>query len=79
MSLEYEKAIDCYNKCIEAINESDHAMKTIVFSNRAQCHIKLKNYENAFVDADKALKFDPNHLKSIQRRGTAAYFTKRLR
>lgn len=41
--------------------------------------MKLKKYENAFNDADAALIFDANHLKSIQRRGTAAYYTQRLR
>lgn len=54
-------------------------MTTVVFSNRAQCYIKLKKYEDAYKDADCALKHDPNHLKSIQRRGTAAYYTSRLR
>lgn len=79
MSLEYEKAIDCYTRCLPHIPESDHNLHTIVFSNRAQCHIKLRKYESAFTDADEAIKWDPNHLKSIQRRGTAAYYTQRLR
>ena len=39
----------------------------------------MKNYEKAFQDADQALKSDQNHLKSIQRRGTAAYYTQRMR
>lgn len=48
-------------------------------SNRAQCYLKLKEYEKAYQDADAALKSDQNHLKSIQRRGTAAYYTQRMR
>lgn len=79
MSLEYEKAIDNYSRCLDQIPESDHTLNSIVYSNRAQCHIKLKNYEEAFYSADKALSHDGNHLKSIQRRGTAAYYTGRLR
>lgn len=79
ISLEYEKAIDCYTRCFPHIPESDHSLHTVVLSNRAQCHIKMKKYELAFQDANAALKFDPNHLKSIQRRGTAAYYTGRLR
>lgn len=59
--------------------ESDHTLRTVVYSNRAQCYIKLKKYENAYADADKALKYDPSHLKSIQRRGTSAYYTGRFR
>jgi tetratricopeptide (TPR) repeat protein len=65
MSLEFEKAIDCYTRCLPHIDDSDHSLRTIVYSNRAQCHLKLKKYENAYTDADKAIQFDPNHLKSI--------------
>lgn len=54
-------------------------MRCVVYSNRAQCYLKLKKYEQAFMDADKALEYDANHLKSVQRRGTAAYYTKRYR
>lgn len=79
VSLEYEKAIDTYTRCIPHIPESDHTLKCVVYSNRSQCHIKMKNYEKAFQDADQALKSDQNHLKSIQRRGTAAYYTQRMR
>jgi len=41
ISLEYSKAIDCYNKCLKAIDdfpsnpESDKEMKKLVLSNRA--------------------------------------------
>jgi|APSaa5957512535_1039671.scaffolds.fasta_scaffold96315_1 DnaJ homolog subfamily C member 7 len=75
LSLEYEKAIDCYDRCFPYIDDSDHNLKTIVLSNKAQCYLKLKQYGKAFEEADAAIKVDPNHLKSIQRRGTAAYYT----
>ena len=35
MSLEYEKAIECYTLCLPQIPESDHVMKCVVASNRA--------------------------------------------
>jgi hypothetical protein len=35
MSLDYEKAIDCYTRCIPHIPESDHTLSCIVYSNRA--------------------------------------------
>jgi len=79
ISLEYEKAIDCYTRCLPQVPESDHTLRCVVYSNRAQCRIKLKEYEQAYQDADAALKSDQNHLKSIQRRGTAAYYTQRMR
>ena len=34
-SLEYEKAIDCYDRCFPKIDDSDHNLKTIVLSNTA--------------------------------------------
>jgi len=77
--LEYDKAIDCYDRCFDKIDDSDHNLKTIVLSNKAQCYIKLKKYSKAYDQADLAIKFDPNHLKSIQRRGTAAYYTQKYR
>lgn len=77
--MDYERAIEKYTRCIPEVPESDHTLRTVVYSNRAQCFIKLKKYENAYNDADKALKYDPSHVKSIQRRGTSAYYTGRFR
>ena len=79
MSGLFDKAIDCYSRTIPAIPDSNHQMRCLVYSNRAQCYLKLKKYEQAYMDADSAIKYDANHLKSIQRRGTAAYYTKRYR
>ena len=79
LSLEYDRAIDCYTRCLAHIDESNHQLFCVVYSNRAQCQIKLKKYETAFQDASQALSHDPNHMKSIQRRGTSAYYTNRLR
>jgi len=45
----------------------------LVYSNRAQAFLKLKCYQKAFDDADKAVTLDGTHIKSIGRRGTAAY------
>jgi lipoprotein NlpI len=36
-------------------------------------------YQKAYDDADAALKIDPTHLKSIGRRGTAAYYIKNFK
>jgi tetratricopeptide (TPR) repeat protein len=64
-SLDYDKAIEKYTRCIPEVPESDHTLRTVVFSNRAQCYLKLKKYESAYLDADRALQYDPSHLKSI--------------
>ena len=52
LSLEYEKAIDCYDRCFDRIDDSDHALKTVVLSNKAQCYVKMKKYAKAYTCAD---------------------------
>ena len=85
VSLEYSKAIDCYTKCLKAIADfpgkpdADTEMKKLVLSNRAQAYIKLKVYSKAFEDAEAALALDPQHVKSVGRRGTAAYYLKKFK
>ena len=54
-------------------------MKKLVLSNRSQAYLKLKAYAKAFEDANLALKIDPNHVKSIGRRGTANYYLGRFK
>lgn len=63
ISLEYSKAIDCYNKCLQALEDfpsttnpdADKEMKKLVLSNRAQAYLKLKVYQKAYDDAHLAL------------------------
>ena len=57
-SLEYEKAIDCYTKCLERCTPKDTELKKIVFSNRAQAYLKTKHYKEAERDANEALQLD---------------------
>jgi RNA polymerase II-associated protein 3 len=54
-------------------------MQKIVLSNRAQSYLKLKRYQEAESDAHEALTLDPEHIKSLQRRGTARYYLGKLR
>lgn len=85
ISLEYSKAIDCYNKCLKAIEDfpsnpaADKEMSKLVLSNRAQAYIKLKVYQKAYDDAHLALQIDFEHIKSVGRRGTAAFYLKKYK
>ena len=82
VSLDYSKAIDCYTKCLRSIEgatdshmiQDPQEMKKLVLSNRSQAYIKLKAYGKAYDDANRAVLIDPNHMKSIGRRGTASYY-----
>lgn len=81
ISLEYSKSIDCYNKCLKALDdfEDDLEMRKIVLSNRSQAYIKLKVYQKAYDDAHSALQIDYQHIKSLGRRGTAAFYLKKYK
>mmetsp|Transcript_100906 Transcript_100906/g.139208 ORF Transcript_100906/g.139208 Transcript_100906/m.139208 type:complete len:129 (+) Transcript_100906:424-810(+) len=80
VSLEFRKAIDMYTKCIQSITDKDPKdMKMLVLSNRAQSYLKIKVYDEAERDADSALKLDPEHLKSVSRRGQARFFLKKYK
>ena len=54
-------------------------MKKIVLSNRSQSYLKLRRYQEAEIDADQALMIDQEHLKSLQRRGTARFYLGKYR
>lgn len=41
--------------------------------------MKLRRYAEAESDAEAALALDPEHVKSLQRRGTARYYLGKLR
>ena len=77
VSLDYSKAIECYTRCLNNIDKGkDHQliqnpqeMKKLVLSNRAQAYLKLKAYSKAYDDSNRAIQFDPTHVKSIGRRG----------
>lgn len=60
-------------------NPNDRSTKVILYSNRAQCHLNLKDYKSAEHDAASALALDGEHSKSLFRRGTALYHLKRYK
>ena len=84
-SLDYSKAIECYTRCLNSLEkvnngvENPNEMKKVVLSNRSQAYLKLKAYAKAFDDANRALIFDPEHVKSIGRRGQASYYLGRVK
>ena len=43
----------------------------LCFTNRAQCHLKLKQYQHAKRDGDMAVKMDETNVKARFRRGVA--------
>lgn len=85
VSLDYSKAIECYTRCLNNIDKDaariadPEEMRKLTLSNRSQAYLKLKAHSKAYDDADKALKIDPSHFKSLGRRGTASYYLGRVK
>lgn len=87
VSLDYSKAIECYTRCLNNIDgakdshliQNPTEMKKLVLSNRSQAYLKLKAHAKAYDDANRAILMDPAHVKSIGRRGTAAYYLGRIK
>lgn len=55
----YEEALAYYSKAI-----SKNPQVAIFFSNRALCHLKLQQFNEACQDCRRALELDPNLIKS---------------
>lgn len=61
------------------MNPEDKDMKVVLYSNRAQCYLNLKDYHNAEKDALSALRLDKTHGKSLFRHGLALYRLKKYK
>ncbi len=69
----YEKAIDFYTQAIQIVKDNP-----ILYTNRAQVYIKLKNYHDAISDCDWALRAKENWLKAFIHKGRALTFLKKF-
>ena len=52
-------------------NQREEAVK--IFSNKAECNIRLERFNDASLDGTSALILDKNHVKSLLRRARANY------
>ena len=62
----FEKALDLYSNAI-ALSSSDYRL----FCNRALCHLKLAQPQNALDDCQKCLSLKPFYSKALQRKAWA--------
>ncbi|CAM9595111.1 unnamed protein product, partial [Hapterophycus canaliculatus] len=63
---DFEGAVKSYTRCVAMNGKS-----SLAFSNRAMAYLKLKEFGKAEADTDAALRVDPRHVKSLQRRAVA--------
>ncbi|KAL6451221.1 LOW QUALITY PROTEIN: STI1 Heat shock protein STI1 [Candida maltosa Xu316] len=66
---EFEKAIDAFTKAIEASPEPNH----VLYSNRSASYASLKNFTQAYEDAEQTVKISPSWAKGYNRLATAQY------
>ena len=62
----FEEALDLYSSAI-ALSPGDYRL----FSNRALCHLKLGQPQNALDDCRQCLSLEPNYSKALQRKAWA--------
>lgn len=75
-SHQYHEAISIYKKCL-GMNPGD-ALKVILYSNQAECFLRLRNADKAEESASMALEVDSKHVKSYLRRAKARVLHKKL-
>ncbi|XP_060692539.1 mitochondrial import receptor subunit TOM34-like [Hemiscyllium ocellatum] len=63
---EHRKAVDKYSASLKLDNK-----ECTTYTNRALCHLQLKQYPEAVQDCTAALALDPNNVKAFYRRAVA--------
>lgn len=72
----YLDAIASYSRGINyLVKELDETaeLKSVLFSNRAACHVMLKDYQKAVDDCKQALRIDPKNMRARQRMEESLY------
>lgn len=65
-----QPAIDKYTQALK-VDASNRGMNAKLLQNRAQCKIKLKQYDGAIADADRAVSLDPSYTKARKTKANA--------
>lgn len=78
---QYKDAVVQYNKAIDILEEKDSRSCAILLSvcyhNRATAKAYQRNYEDAIVDASKAIELNEHYPKAFYRRAMSYYAQKR--
>ncbi|KAH8583668.1 TPR Domain containing [Cryptosporidium sp. chipmunk genotype I] len=67
---EFQEAIQRYTQAILNCPEDEKRLMSVLYSNRAACHIMLDNIDSALVDSNDAIEFDDTYTKAYLRRFT---------
>ncbi|KAK4165446.1 hypothetical protein QBC43DRAFT_34118 [Cladorrhinum sp. PSN259] len=66
----WQAAFDKYTSALE-IDPSNKGTNSKLYQNRALCRLKLKQYEEAITDCEKAVSLDPSYLKARKTKANA--------
>eukprot|EP00916_Digyalum_oweni_P002526 GHVL01004634.1.p1 GENE.GHVL01004634.1~~GHVL01004634.1.p1 ORF type:complete len:222 (+),score=51.10 GHVL01004634.1:46-711(+) len=64
----YLEAIECYTFAINLCPIDNKEQKAVFYTNRATAHYMIESWDQAINDSTKALKFNKNYVKALNRR-----------
>lgn len=65
----YAKGLSYLHKELDETAE----LKSVLFSNRAACHVMMRDYQKAIDDCKEALRINPNNMRARQRMEESLY------
>ncbi|SZF01571.1 unnamed protein product [Blumeria hordei] len=66
----FQGASDKYSEALD-VDPSNRGTNSKLLQNRAQCHLRMKNYEAAISDCERAISLDPTYTKAKKTKATA--------
>jgi DnaJ homolog subfamily C member 7 len=66
----YQQAVEVYTSALE-VDPLNKGTNSKILNNRAMCYSKLKQWQNAIQDCDKAIQLDPSYTKARKTRAKA--------
>ncbi|KAF7458938.1 tetratricopeptide repeat-containing protein [Cryptosporidium felis] len=66
----FQEALQRYTQGILNCPQEENRLLSILYSNRAACHIMLENMDAALVDSNDAIEYDETYTKAYLRRFT---------
>ncbi|KAL2160543.1 hypothetical protein VTH06DRAFT_1231 [Thermothelomyces fergusii] len=66
----WQAAFDVYTAALE-VDPTNKGTNSKIYQNRAMCRIKLKQYEDAIADCEKAISLDPQYIKARKTKANA--------
>lgn len=73
---EFQAATASYSKGLEYLKDETEEMselKSVLYSNRAACHVMQNKYQDAIDDCKQALRLNSNNLRARQRMQESLY------